>query len=444
MRKSGHRFSGAIKFTQIASTYLRHPALIIESDHDDFGPIQSKIIVIYWFQYHRGLDKLMETRARYILMGLFLLVAIGAGFAFVYWLQNSSGFSERAHYRIQFPGSVAGLRTGAAVLFNGMRVGEVSALDLDTHSTSVLATIAVMPATPIRADTQIAIETQGLMGGTSVALRAQDPAAPLLAAPLLDGIKHVPLLVAKPDAGQDTMQVARDVLKRIDQVVAENSEPLHGTIESLKTFSAALARNSDRVDGILIGLERMTGGASGTPTPVIYDLAAPRNFPKLETKRKAQLVVPEPTAVLALDTQRVLQRLETSELASIANAQWSDTLTKLFQAKIIQSFENADALGSVLRPMDVLTPNYQLLIDIRRFSIGPVAEGLGQLAAEVEFMAKLLDEKGHVVGAQSFQASVPVQASSGQALTGSAATAGLAEAFGKAAAALVAWSVKLV
>jgi len=46
MRKSGYRFSGAIKFTQIAQAYLHIPLSTFRIDHDDLGSIRSKIIVI--------------------------------------------------------------------------------------------------------------------------------------------------------------------------------------------------------------------------------------------------------------------------------------------------------------------------------------------------------------------------------------------------------------
>ena len=69
----------------------------------------------------------METRAPYALIGLFVLAAIAAGFGFVYWLHNSGGLTERTVYRVRFENTVSGLLTGAAVLFNGIRVGEVTA-----------------------------------------------------------------------------------------------------------------------------------------------------------------------------------------------------------------------------------------------------------------------------------------------------------------------------
>ena len=76
------------------------------------------------------------------------------------------------------------------------------------------------------------------------------------------------------DAGR-----ARRAAPRRHASLAENSEPLRETIANLKTFSAALARNSDRLDAIVAGVERMTGGGPAAAPPVVYDLIAPRAFP---------------------------------------------------------------------------------------------------------------------------------------------------------------------
>src|SRR4029079_7547749 len=72
----------------------------------------------------------MEPRAPFVIVGAFVLAAIVAVFGFVYWLQNTGGLGARASYRVQFEGSVPGLLVGAAVLFNGIRVGEVTELGL--------------------------------------------------------------------------------------------------------------------------------------------------------------------------------------------------------------------------------------------------------------------------------------------------------------------------
>src|ERR1700752_1509469 len=68
----------------------------------------------------------METRAPYVIVGAFVLATIVAVFGFVYWLNNSGGLGPRKTYHVQFEGSVPGLLVGAGVLFNGIRVGEVT------------------------------------------------------------------------------------------------------------------------------------------------------------------------------------------------------------------------------------------------------------------------------------------------------------------------------
>ena len=72
----------------------------------------------------------METRAPFVVVGAFVLATIVAVFGFVYWLHNTGGLGPRTTYHVRFDGSVPGLLVGAAVLFNGIRVGEVTDLGL--------------------------------------------------------------------------------------------------------------------------------------------------------------------------------------------------------------------------------------------------------------------------------------------------------------------------
>ena len=93
----------------------------------------------------------METRAPFVVVGAFVLAAIAAVFGFVYWLHNTGGLGPRTTYHVQFEGSVPGLLVGAAVLFNGIRVGEVTELGLaPDNPRRVNATISVASTTPVR------------------------------------------------------------------------------------------------------------------------------------------------------------------------------------------------------------------------------------------------------------------------------------------------------
>src|SRR5262249_60529833 len=88
---------------------------------------------------------------------------------------------ERAVYRVVFDGAVAGLRTGGWVLFNGIKVGEVSDLKLNPENPrQVVATIVVDKAVPMRADTRVGLDFQGLTGIASISVKGGSAgAAPL-------------------------------------------------------------------------------------------------------------------------------------------------------------------------------------------------------------------------------------------------------------------------
>jgi phospholipid/cholesterol/gamma-HCH transport system substrate-binding protein len=372
----------------------------------------------------------METRARYVLIGLFTLAVIAAGFGFVYWLHNSAGLGERATYQIRFASPVPGLRAGSSVLFNGIRVGEVTALQLSAADPrQVLATIVVERATPVRADTQVAVESQGLMASPSVTLRGGAAAAP----PLPASRGQWPTLVADPSAGLDTMGVAREVLRRIDGILVDNAEPLKDTIANLKTFTDALARNSNRIDGILTGVERMTGAGAPAPAPAVYDLTVPRGLAKVEPLPKLQLAIADPSAVIALDSTQVGIAEANGATGSLPNVKWSDTLTKLVQARVIQGFENAGFSG-VARTSENFTSDVQLALDIRKFRLR-----VSDQAAEAELGVKLLRE-GKIVDAKVFAAEAMAASASDAAIV----TAALNQAFGQIVTELVPWTARAI
>jgi phospholipid/cholesterol/gamma-HCH transport system substrate-binding protein len=372
----------------------------------------------------------METRARHALIGLFMLAVIIASFAFVYWLENKGGFGERTAYQIRFGGSTSGLLVGSSVLFNGIRVGEVTGLGLDPeHPEQVVATIGVDPGTPIRSDTQVGIETQGLTGGAVVTLRGGSATA--------EAVPPQGVLMAPPQAGQDWTQAARDAFQRVDDVLAENSDALQSAITNIDTFAGALARNSDKVDGILAGLEKMTGGGTSQAQAHLFDLVAANKLPSPPQQAPSWLlVVPEPTTLMGFNTDKILLQPASGESADLPNAKWSDNLPVLFQDKVIQSFENAGYAKSISRTREGITGDYQLLIDIRSFHVSTATE---PTVADIAFVAKVLDKDGKIVGAHDFQATAPAKGSDARAYV-----AALDEAFAKLQSDLLVWTTETI
>lgn len=369
----------------------------------------------------------METRARYIQVGAFTLAVIAAGFIFVFWLNNASGLGSRSVYAVRFESSVSGLLRGSAVLFNGIRVGEVTSLELDpTHPRQVLATMAVDRTTPVRKDTFVSIDFQGLSGSPVVALVGGTATEPF---PTKSG---VPVLHADPIAGQSMSAAARDVLRRLDGVLADNAKPLQSMIANLDTFAGALARNSDKLDGIVAGLERLTGGA-GKARAAVYDLAVPRSALRLDKPLTAQLVVGDPTALAVLDNDKIQSMSAAGAYTVLPDAQWSDLLPKVVQMSLSRLLEDAGLFATVSRPMDGVTGDFQLALDVRKFHLGP------DLSAEVELGAKLLDGKGRIVAGH-----VAREAATAETPTGPAAAAALNRAFAGVATELVGWTARTI
>ena len=370
----------------------------------------------------------METQARYLWVGAFTLAVIAAGFAFVYWLYTGGGFRDRAVYEIRFDNPVSGLLTGSAVLFNGIRVGEVTELRLSPDQPKqVTATIGIDPATPVRADTSVSMDFQGLTGTPVILLTGGNPTAGPVSAP--DGAAG-PMLIAEADSGQSMTQAARTTLKRIDGMLAENSAPLHDVIANFKTFSDALARNSDRIDGVVAGLERMTGGAKGNAKIPTYSLSAVTTLPPSTKPPQGQLAVPEPAALMSLSTDKILVAKNGSDGDTIDNAQWSDSLPVLVQAKLIEALENSRYFEAVSRPVDGFEADQQLLTELRtlRMETSPTPN------AHVAISAKLMGN-GRVIAARVFEASVPVSV-----LDAGSAVAGINQAFGEVLQQIVVWT----
>lgn len=224
-------------------------------------------------------------------------------------------------------------------------------------------------------------------------------------------------------------EAALGALHRLDAVVSENSGPLKSTIANLSKFTDALARNSDRVDGILAGIERMTG--SSKAQNVVFDLTAARTFPKFEKPAVGLLVVQYPVAAAALGQDKILIR-DAGELKPFTpETKWSDMLLEEVQSSIVQSFENAGLLGQVSRPLEGVTADFQLITDIRNFQIlaGTPA------TADVEFSAKILNSEGHVAGARLFHTNNPIHS-----IDAVGAAGALDAAFGSMLPDLVVWT----
>ncbi|MFN3502743.1 MAG: ABC-type transport auxiliary lipoprotein family protein, partial [Allorhizobium sp.] len=77
--------------------------------------------------------------------------------------------------------------------------------------------------------------------------------------------------------------------------------------------------------------------------------------------RNRQLLVADPSALKALDSEQILVRVSGAEIRYLSQSQWSDRLTRVVQSKLVVAFENTGRLGGVGRPGQGLAIDFQLI-----------------------------------------------------------------------------------
>ncbi|MCJ7993134.1 membrane integrity-associated transporter subunit PqiC [Rhizobium cremeum] len=172
---------------------------------------------------------------------------------------------------------------------------------------------------------------------------------------------------------------------------------------------------------------------SSAPKNDTFDLSASPAVETTASARNRQLLIADPSALKAVDSEQVLVRVSGSEIRYLSNAQWSDKLSRMVQSKLVEAFENTGKLGGVGKPGQGLAIDYQLITDIRAFEI----DTSGSDRAVVEISAKLLNDRNGTVKAQrAFSASVPTGGSTNEVYIRA-----MDRAFGQVTAEIVAWTM---
>lgn len=185
-----------------------------------------------------------------------------------------------------------------------------------------------------------------------------------------------------------------------------------------------------------MGLVLLSGCVSSlltSPPPDTYDLTGPADLKHVRGASSAQILVPSPTALKILDSQRIVVT-RGSLVAYYPDAQYADTLPRIVQARVIEAFEQTKQARAVGRPGEGLSIDYQLLTDIRSFGYEARPEGG---VAVVEISARMMnDRNGRVVAFRVFRGEAPVSADNAPAVV-----AALNSALDQVLRDLVTWSL---
>ena len=191
----------------------------------------------------------------YALVGGFVLLLSTVLIAAALWLASGGTFQKKYDlYLAVEDESVAGLNLNAPVKYNGVDVGQVQQIHLDSlNPQRVNLLFAIERETPIKEDTVAVLRTQGVTGIVYVELSGGTlNAPPLRAAP---GAPY-PVIRTKPSLSARLENVLTSVLAKIDTtsnrinvfLSEENQVALKNALADMATVARTVAARKDTLD----------------------------------------------------------------------------------------------------------------------------------------------------------------------------------------------------
>ena len=189
----------------------------------------------------------MERNANYALVGLTSTLLVIGMVVFSVWLAAYKFNQDYDYYDIVFAGPVRGLSQGGEVHFNGIKVGEVTRISLDTvDPTQVIARAKVTSDVPVRVDSFATLEPQGITGVNYVQITAGTPANRLLKRAAPKGT--VPRIRSERGilsdllaSGGNVLAHAIEALDRVNRLLSEdNIERISSMLDDVQAATAEL------------------------------------------------------------------------------------------------------------------------------------------------------------------------------------------------------------
>jgi phospholipid/cholesterol/gamma-HCH transport system substrate-binding protein len=236
-------------------------------------------------------------RASNLMIGTTTVAILAIGLFGLLGVRKIRTISQETRMRIVFEGgSASGLRRGGSVNFDGVQIGEVISLKLD-NPRNVVADVRVDKSAPIRKDTVVGLEFQGLTGIAAISLiggESSDPPAPA-------GTDGVPTLTA--DLSE--IQSIRDTLHNVDRVLVGNQSTIRDGLLSFETYTASLASRGDAIDRAIAKADAafagfdtaigridnlLPGFADGKTDELFEKMRAIREFAQTFNKKSATVI----------------------------------------------------------------------------------------------------------------------------------------------------------
>lgn len=157
--------------------------------------------------------------------------------------------------------------------------------------------------------------------------------------------------------------------------------------------------------GLLAGCTGLATLGAVTEPIELYEISPKSTYDPDMPEITAQIVVEEPTAASAVNTDRIAVKPNAFQVEYFPRARWVDRAPLMVQTRLVESFENTGKVGSVGRQAIGLTSDYTLVSELREFQAMVRDDRSGPLSALVQLNIKIVKQpQGLIVASQSFGA----------------------------------------
>ncbi len=193
----------------------------------------------------------METRANYVLIGAFTLIASLALLGFALWAAKYSSDRSWNEFDVIFREPVTGLSEGSSVQYNGIAVGTVDNLQLAPEDPrQVIARLRIQANAPVKTDTRARMSMTSLTSSPIIQLTGGSPEAPLLTSVDRD---QVPVIQTEASALQNISDTANRLVERLDKVLSEeNVARIANTLENIEGMTGSVAGQREDLAAIIV------------------------------------------------------------------------------------------------------------------------------------------------------------------------------------------------
>jgi len=204
----------------------------------------------------------LENKARYTIVGLFVLVFTIAMVAFILWLARYDANEINAkEFRLYSKSSIAGLNKNSIVEYKGLDIGTVNSIEIDPKNLEQIEIILkITKPNVIKTNSYAIIQSQGVTGNKTIEIEGGTQEAKLLE-PKKGSFAIIPLKKSFLDkltssAGNISSQI-ETVLKRFEILLSDKNienidQILINTNSSTKNLEETMLKVNDIVGNSLV------------------------------------------------------------------------------------------------------------------------------------------------------------------------------------------------